>query len=73
MDVHVLYAYSYHNDERARNVLDFLIPFDADKGGNGECSMFYPIGARGQSKLTPEAIRDNVVKRDYDILKALKG
>jgi len=51
MDVHVLYAYSYHNDERARNVLDFLIPFDADKGGNGECSMFNPIGAKGQTKL----------------------
>ena len=51
MDVHVLYAYSYHNDERARNILDFLIPFDADKGGNGECSMFNPIGAKGQTKL----------------------
>jgi len=48
-DVHFLYTYNAEGD--AREILDLLIPRSKDGLHNLECSMFNPIGAKGQTKL----------------------
>ena len=48
-DVHLLYVYNAKDE--AKEILDFLIPRTDDGLGNCECSMFNPIGARGQTKF----------------------